>query len=130
MRPMKNNYNNGLKAIYLLLNVGFIQVSFGQDISAGKSVFNQCIACHSVESNVHQIGPSLAGIMNRKIGAVSDYRYSKALRSTNGVWNQDTMNAFLENPQVAIPGNRMPYSGLSSSAERSALIAYLATLKP
>ncbi len=130
MRLMTNDYNISLKVIFFILNLGLIQVSYGQEMSSGKSIFSQCIACHSVEPNVHQIGPSLAGIMNRKIGSVVDYRYSKALRSTNGVWNEDSMNAFLENPQVAIPGNRMPYSGLSSPAERSALIAYLATLKP
>jgi cytochrome c len=120
----------GLKAIFLLLNLCFVQISFGQDIELGKTIYSQCIACHSLDNNLQQIGPSLAGVVNRKMGSVADYRYSNALRNSNGVWSPEKLNAFLENPQAALPGNRMPYSGLTNPAERSALIAYLATLKP
>jgi len=108
----------------------FIPVSFAQNTSLGEKVFEQCKACHSTNSNTHDIGPGLGGVLNRKIGSIGDYRYSKALRSANGSWNKETLNTFIENPQAAFPGNRMPYSGLNNQEERLALIDYLATLKP
>ncbi len=120
----------GLKAIFLLLNLCFLQASFGEDIQLGKTIYSQCVACHSLETNLQQIGPSLSGVVNRKIGSVADYRYSNSLRNSTGVWSPERLNAFLENPQAALPGNRMPYSGLTNPTERAALIAYLATIKP
>ncbi len=108
----------------------FIPVSIAQNLPLGEKVFEQCKACHSTSSNTNDVGPGLGGIFNRKIGTISDYRYSKALRSANGSWNKETLNAFIENPQSTFPGNRMPYSGLTNQEERLALIDYLVTLKP
>jgi cytochrome c len=112
------------------LSAFIIPVSVAQNLPLGEKVFEQCKACHSISGNVHEIGPGLGGILNRKIGSIPDYRYSKALRNATGSWNKETLNAFIENPQAAISGNRMPYSGLSNQEERLALIDYLATLKP
>jgi cytochrome c len=108
----------------------FIPVSIAQNLPLGEKVFEQCKACHSISSNTNDVGPGLGGIFNRKIGSIADYRYSKALRSANGSWNKETLNKFIENPQAAFPGNRMPYSGLNNQEERLALIDYLITLKP
>ena len=108
----------------------FISVCSAQNSSAGEQAFNQCRACHSTSNNANDVGPSLLGVMNRKIGSLNDYRYSKVLRNANGVWDKETLNRFIENPQAAFPGNRMPYSGLSDKNERDALINYLTTLKP
>ncbi|SMC44264.1 c-type cytochrome [Polynucleobacter kasalickyi] len=123
--------NKLLILFFLLLNYSvYSQQSFAQDISLGEKAFNECRACHSLEANVNLIGPSLAGVVNRQIGADTSYRFSKALKSANGIWDVSTLNKFLENPQAVFPGNRMPYSGLSNPAERKALIDYLMTFKP
>jgi cytochrome c len=43
-------------------------------------------------------------------------------------WDEEALDAFLADPQKAVPGNLMPYSGLPSASERAYLIAYLKTL--
>ena len=131
MRPMKFRNIISLVTPFILIS-SFLatQSILAQDINLGKKVFSECVACHSVEPNVHLVGPSLAGVLNRNIGSAPDYRFSKALKNSNGVWDKKTLNSFIENPQAIFPGNRMPYSGLNNATERSALIAYLETLKP
>jgi cytochrome c len=53
--------------------------------------------------------------------AASDHR---------GIVSDDRwLNAYLESPQKAVPGNRMPYAGLKDAKDRADLVAYLATLK-
>ena len=50
------------------------------DLSTGEKVFKKCAACHSiVKGGKNNIGPALYNVVSRKIGAVSDYKYSKAL---------------------------------------------------
>jgi cytochrome c len=123
--------NKFLAIIFSLLGFSILpSPSFSQDISLGEKAFNECRACHSLEANINLIGPSLAGVVNRQIASLESYRYSKVLKNSNGIWDNKTLNAFLENPQAAYPGNRMPYSGLSNPTDRKALIEYLTTFKP
>ena len=52
------------------------------DLTHGEKVFKKCAACHSiVKGGKNNIGPALYNVVGRKIGAVSDYKYSKALAS-------------------------------------------------
>ena len=51
------------------------------DAARGEQKFTECAACHSVESGVNNVGPSLAGIFGRKAGAQTDFRYSAAISS-------------------------------------------------
>ena len=41
------------------------------------------------------------------------------------VWNEETLDRFLQNPTRFIPGNRMGYAGIASEQERADLLAYL-----
>ena len=59
-------------------------------------------------------------------GAAGGFRrYSNALRSTELVWREDTLNGFLANPRGYLPGNRMTFPGLSDPQTRADVIAYL-----
>ena len=69
------------------------------DAAAGKQAFaTTCGACHSVEPGVNKLGPSLAGIVGRKSGAVPGYNFSPALKAANITWDEQTLDKFLENP--------------------------------
>jgi len=47
-------------------------------IDHGKMVFKKCAACHSVlKGGGNKIGPALWGVIGRKAGSTSDYKYSK-----------------------------------------------------
>jgi cytochrome c len=99
-----------------------------QDAAAGKQVFAQCAACHST-SDSNGIGPGLKGVVGRKAGSVAGFRYSSALAQTGYAWDEKALDAFLASPSKAIPGNAMPFPGLSDAKQRADVIAFLETLK-
>src|SRR5689334_23469508 len=98
----------------------------GGDPVAGKLVFRKCQVCHSLEAGKNVLGPSLAGIVGHKSGAVANYDYSPAMKSANLTWDAKTLDAYLDDPQKAVPGNKMPFPGLKTSQDRSDVIAFLA----
>lgn len=51
------------------------------------------------------------------------------MKNSGVVWDDKSLNAYLESPQKAVPGNRMPYPGLKDATDRADLVAYLAMLK-
>ena len=99
-----------------------------QDVSAGKQVFAQCAACHSIDGS-NGVGPSLKGIVGRKAGTFAGFRYSRAMKNANITWTTTRLDAYIANPQKVVPGNLMPFSGLPDAKARAELVAYLATLK-
>ena len=98
----------------------------GADVEKGKTIFEKCAACHSLESGKNDDAPNLSGIFGRKIASVEDYRYSAAMKRSDVVWSEGTLNSFIEDPQGFVPGNRMPFDGLKEKADREDLLAYLA----
>ncbi len=95
------------------------------DPAIGKKVFRFCAGCHSLEPGAKRVGPSLAGLFGRKAGTVEGFRYSKALRNADVVWDAETLDAWLMNPQRFIPGNRMPFRGIRRQRIRANLIEFL-----
>jgi len=96
------------------------------DPDRGKSVFNACSACHSLEPNRSMTGPSLADLWNRKAGSLASFpRYSSALKSSGVVWNDKTLDDWVKDPQHLIPGNEMPFEGIRSDQQRADLLAFL-----
>ena len=58
------------------------------NLSHGETVFKKCKACHSIKKGgKNNIGPALWGVMERKAGGLTDYKYSKSLIShgNNGI---------------------------------------------
>ena len=104
------------------------------DVAAGEAVSGQCRGCHTLdESGPAVVGPNLFGIVDRVVGAAEGFNYSDTLASLNTegtIWTAELLSAFLTSPAAAIPGNRMPYGGMSDDQDRANLIAYLATLVP
>jgi nitrite reductase (NO-forming) len=96
------------------------------DAAAGKLVFRKCQACHSLEPGKNGLGPSLAGIVDKGAGSVSNFNYSPAMKAGNITWNVANLDAYLSDPQKRIPGNKMPFPGLKTENERKDVIAYLA----
>jgi cytochrome c oxidase assembly protein subunit 11 len=98
------------------------------DPVAGRELFaTVCAECHSLDRA--KVGPPLAGVVGRTAGSVPGYPYSAALAHADIVWNAQTLDRWLENPQAAVPGALMPYR-LPDAVRRRDIIAYLETLKP
>jgi cytochrome c len=92
----------------------------------GAALFRQqCSACHSLNAaDPPRQGPTLAGVYGRKAGSVSQFKYSSGFASSDVVWDEIRLDAYLSNPQAVIPGSMMPYKQ-SKAPVRKAIIAYL-----
>ena len=95
------------------------------DAARGEAKFVDCAACHRLEAGANNVGPSLHGLFSRKAGEISDFRYSPAMKRSGIGWTPATQEQFIADPQAMVPGNRMPYAGMASAADRADLVAYL-----
>lgn len=95
------------------------------DAARGEARFQDCAPCHKLEANSNNVGPSLHGIFERKAGALTDFRYSPAMRRSGISWTPETFDKFIADPQAMVPTNRMPYAGMANPNDRADLIAYL-----
>ena len=92
----------------------------------GQKVFKKCAACHSIsQGGGNKIGPALWGVIGRKAGSTSDYKYSKAMAAHGKVWSFEEMNGFLIKPKDWIKGTKMAFAGLKNARERAAVILYM-----
>ena len=63
----------------------------------GAQVFRACAACHAVTKDESpRAGPSLHGIMGRRIATADGYNFSPALRGMDIVWTKDTVARLFE----------------------------------
>lgn len=96
------------------------------NVQRGAALFEQCAACHSLESGRHMTGPSLAGVFGRKAGAAEGFlRYSDPLKRSGLVWNEKSLDRWLKDPQALVPGNGMAFRGVPDHRARADLVAYL-----
>ncbi len=108
-----------------------------QDATKGKSVFNQCKACHMLDKAL--VGPPLKGVVGRKAGSVEGYSYSalmKAAGEAGLVWNDQELVEYLKNPteylktyvsskgKTASGASKMVFM-LASEDQRKNVVAYL-----
>ena len=92
----------------------------------GEHYFQACAACHSLAPNHNMTGPSLAGVIGRRAGTLGSFpRYSSALKSSDVVWDDRTLNSWLTKPDDFIPGSSMTFQGIDRAGIRADLIAYL-----
>jgi len=113
-------------AVLVISMAGLASGARAADADKGKAVFDRCSACHSLDPGKNDEAPTLAGIFGRK-AATEDFRYSNAMKRSDVTWDEKSLDAFLEDPQGFIPGNRMPFEGLKDKADRDNLLEYLKT---
>ena len=106
---------------------GNIMSLFASTSSAdGAKIFKKCAACHSIaQGGGNKIGPALWGVLGRKAGTVSGYKYSKSMVAYGKPWSFEEMNGFLTKPKDWIKGTKMSFVGLKNAKERAAVILYM-----
>ena len=92
------------------------------DPDRGEQLYQACTDCHSLDKN--DVGPRHRGVYGRKAGSLPDYPYSDALKSSNMVWNEETLDKWLTDPQTVVPGVKM-FFHLDNAQDRADVIAYL-----
>lgn len=98
-------------------------------VDAGRSAFTTCAGCHAVTPGHGSYGPNLFGVVGRQAGTAAGSHPSPALKRSGRIWTPVNLDAFLAAPAKFIPGNRMPFPGVSDPKRRKAIIAYLQSLK-
>jgi cytochrome c len=96
------------------------------DAARGQRLFQNCVACHSLEPDKNLTGPSLSGVIGRKAGTLPSFsRYSDAIKSSGVAWDEKTLDAWLADPQHVIPDNQMTFPGIENRQQRADVIAFL-----
>jgi cytochrome c len=92
------------------------------DAAHGEVLYQGCQDCHSIDDN--GVGPRHKGVFGRTAGTQPGYSYSTALKQSGVVWNEETLDKWLTNPQGFIPGVKMFYH-LAKPQDRADVIEFL-----
>jgi cytochrome c len=113
-------------ALLITISSG-VSVAFSEGNSdRGQRVFGACAACHSLQPDQSMTGPSLANLWGRRAGSSASFsRYSSALKSANIVWNDKTLDQWIDDPQHLVPDNQMTFAGIKDARQRADLLAFL-----
>jgi len=97
-----------------------------QDAQKGKTVFNVCLACHTIGPGAqNKVGPELNGLEGRKAGTVPNFDYSDANKSSGIVWNEATFKEYIKAPAAKIPDTKMIFPGLKNEQQVNDVWAYI-----
>lgn len=106
--------------------------AFAQDaalVEEGANVFRRCAACHQVGADAENgVGPVLTDLIGRDIASVEDFEYSDAMLAfaeENGVWDEELLFTYLEDPRGMVKGTKMAFAGLRKEEQRTAVIEYI-----
>jgi cytochrome c len=139
VKPNGSAKRSGMRTVTLIFTALFA-ASCGENSGSaanaepedpGRVAFRECATCHVVqEGEASRLGPNLFGVYGRAAGTLDDFSYSKAMQNSGIIWDDETLNAFIENPQKFLRGNRMSYPGQPDAEKRAVIIAYLKSLEP
>jgi cytochrome c len=110
-----------------LIVIAWSAAALAQDVDAGKTSFNKCLACHAVgEGAKNKVGPLLNGLEGRKSGTIEGYSYSEANKNSGITWSKETFLEYIRDPKAKIPGTKMIFAGIKNEKEAGDLWAFLA----
>ena len=118
-----------MKKVYLFAAMASVILSvpaFAGDAAKGEKVYKKCKSCHLVDKEKHKTGPHLVNLFGREAGSAEGYKkYSKAMKASGIVWNEETLDGYLAAPKKYVKGTRMAFAGLKKEKDRANVIAYL-----
>jgi cytochrome c len=94
--------------------------------SDGAALFKQqCATCHATNlSDAPRQGPPLIRVIGQHAGKLDGFHYSPGLARAGFTWDENTLDAWLTNPQAVVPDAIMAYRQ-GKPETRAAIIAYL-----
>ena len=113
-------------AFALVFLISQVHASDGCDLINGEKVFGKCAVCHSMAAgDVHQIGPNLNGVIDRAVGQVEGFKFSRSLRESDQTWTTGHLDTFLSDPMGVYQRTRMAFSGLKKSKDRDDVVCFI-----
>jgi cytochrome c len=116
-----------LSALVVVTSLAAASGALAQDVAAGKTSFNKCLACHAIGDGAkNKVGPVLNGLEGRKSGTIEGYNYSDANKNSGITWNKETFLEYIKDPKAKIPGTKMVFAGIKNETEANNLWAFIA----
>jgi len=116
-----------LSALVVIVLSAEASNALAQDVAAGKTSFNKCMACHAIgEGAKNKVGPELNGLDGRKAGTAPDYTYSDSNKNSGVTWSETEFKEYIKDPKAKIPGTKMVFAGIKNEKEINDLWAFLA----
>ena len=118
-------------SVVLSMSTGAAAVAEVRLIPIDNKSFRKCVSCHTIEEGGrNKVGPNLWNIMNRGIGQMENYKYSKkfsAWAKKNTMWTPVLMNQWLTKSKSMVKGTKMNFREKKES-KRAATIVYLRSM--
>ncbi|MBM7406112.1 MULTISPECIES: c-type cytochrome [Sphingomonas] len=92
------------------------------------AAFAACQTCHRTTPGAVALGPTLAGLADRRAGSLPGYGYSPAMQKLEGGWDEPRLTAFLLDPNGVVPGTRMAFAGLENRKQAAEVARYALSL--
>lgn len=95
-------------ATCLFVSAALAQPAGANDAAAGRAVFEaSCAKCHSLDPTAPGFrGPHLAGLFDRRYGAVESFPYRMVWVDANPLWTKEHLNNYLEIHHLPEAGHR------------------------
>jgi cytochrome c len=99
------------------------------DPAKAKAQFlSSCGVCHTAEKGgANRQGPNLHDVVGKPAAARGDFKFSEPLKSSGLVWDEATLDRWIEDAAAMRPGTTMAYRQRDAD-RRKLVIAYLKTL--
>lgn len=115
-----------LRALAVIAFSATAPAALSQDVAAGKTSFNKCVACHAVGEGVrNKVGPVLNGLDGRTSGTVEGFSYTEANKNSGITWNEAQFKEYIKDPKAKIPGTKMSFAGIKNEKEINDLWAFV-----
>jgi cytochrome c len=114
--PLRNHEEHTMKrptlsALVIIASPIAASATLAQDVAAGKTSFNKCMACHAIGAGAkNKIGPELNGLDGRHSGTAPDFSYSDANKNSGITWNEAQFKDYIKDPKAKIPGTKMVFA--------------------
>lgn len=109
--------------VLLLASLTLPHAGRAQSRGSEKELFDKrCGGCHALDRDKE--GPQLHGVFGRKAGSVPSFQYSDALKKSEIVWTEETLDRWLTDTDKLVPNNDMTFH-VEKAEERRAIITYL-----
>jgi cytochrome c len=118
-----------LALVLASLDVGAAEAA---DIAKGQAAFvRQCAICHTIDKGgENRLGPNLFGVVGRRAGAVPDFKYTNAFRTTATFeWTEGLLGPWIALPAVMVPGTAMGVFPGVSDRDKDDIVAYIGAQK-
>ena len=122
-----------IMAMSVVLSMSSVALAEVRLIPIDSKSFRKCVSCHTIdEGGRNKVGPNLWNIMNRGIGQMENYKYSKkfsAWAKKNTMWTPVLMNQWLTKSKNMVKGTKMNFRE-KKEKKRAATIVYLRSMAP